>query len=54
MSTLIAAYLFVWLAVAAYVFRLGAGQRRLERTIEALESQLEPSGSPHEERVRAA
>ena len=40
MSTLVAAYLIVWLAVALYVLRLGAGQRRLLRDLEALELQF--------------
>ncbi len=39
MSTLVAAYLIVWLAVVFYVLRLGAGQRRLLRDLEALELQ---------------
>ena len=33
-----AAYLTVWLAVTIYVVRLGAGQRRLERELEILQS----------------
>ena len=40
MSTLVAAYLTVWLAVVLYVLRLGAGQRRLLRDLEALELQF--------------
>lgn len=38
MVTLAAAYLIVWLAVAVYVVRLGAAQRRLERDLQRLGS----------------
>ncbi len=39
MGTFIAAYLVVWLGVMWYVLRLGAGQRRLQRAIDALHDQ---------------
>lgn len=36
MTSFAAAYLLVWGAIALYVIRLGAGQRRLRRDIETL------------------
>ncbi len=41
MFTFMSAYLIVWLAVLAYVVRLGGQQRRLQRTAEALQAQFE-------------
>lgn len=39
MGIFIAAYLLLWLGVMWYVLRLGAGQRRLQRAIDALQCQ---------------
>ncbi len=41
MLTFMTAYLVVWFAVLAYMLRLGSQQRRLRRTAEALQAQLE-------------
>jgi CcmD family protein len=41
MLTFMAAYLAVWLAVSAYVVRLGREQRRLRHTAESLMAQFE-------------
>ncbi len=41
MSTFVAAYAAVWLAVVLYVARLGAEQRRLARSVESLQLRLE-------------
>jgi CcmD family protein len=41
MLTFMTAYLVVWFAVLAYVLRLGGQQRRLRRTAEALQAELE-------------
>jgi CcmD family protein len=35
------AYLIVWLAVLAYLVRLGGEQRRLRRTAESLQAQFQ-------------
>lgn len=43
MITLAIAYAIVWTAVAVYLLYLGAGQHRLERTLESLERRLEES-----------
>ena len=43
MGPYLTAYVIVWLGVALYTARLGAEQRRLRRTVEALGSQLEDS-----------
>ena len=53
MSTLVAAYLIVWLAVVLYVLRLGAGQRKLLRDLEALESQLTEPRKPQDSLSKA-
>jgi len=45
MGTFVAAYAVVWLALAAYVARLGLRQRRLEQTLDQLRLQGEPVGS---------
>jgi len=45
------AYLVVWLAVLAYVLRLGGEQRRLRRAAEALQAEFEKQRPP---RQRAA
>ncbi len=39
MGTFVVAYVVVWLAVALYVVRLGAAQRRIQRAIESLQAQ---------------
>ncbi len=54
MSTFVAAYLAVWLAVVGYVAWLGAGQRRQQRAIEALQSQFEHSGRVEDPDAKAA
>ena len=41
MFTFITAYLLVWLAVLGYLLRLGGEQRRLRRSAEALQKQLD-------------
>jgi len=49
MGTFIAAYLVLWVGVVWYVLRLGAGQRRLQRALEALQwqaGQSEPREQP--------
>ncbi len=40
MTTFAVAYLAVWLAVVLYALGLGLRQRRLERDLQALQSQL--------------
>ncbi len=40
MGAFLTAYVLVWLGVVLYVVRLGAEQRRLARTVEALRWQL--------------
>ena len=40
MTTFVTAYLAVWLAVMMYVVRLGARQRRLEESLQALEARF--------------
>jgi CcmD family protein len=49
MSHFIAAYLVVWLGLLAYVLRLGVQQRRLARTLDALERTWNP-GEQHADR----
>ena len=46
MLTFMSAYLTVWLAVLAYMVRLGGEQRRLRRAAEALQAQFEKQ-RPH-------
>jgi len=41
MFTFMAAYLIVWLAVLAYLVRLGGEQRRLRHMAEALQAHFE-------------
>jgi CcmD family protein len=41
MLTFLTAYLVVWFAVLAYLLRLGGEQRRLRRTVEALQAESE-------------
>jgi CcmD family protein len=41
MLTFMIAYLIVWLAALAYLVRLGGEQRRLRRTADALQAQLQ-------------
>ena len=43
MSTFMAAYLIVWVAVLGYVARLAAKQRHLLRTLESLQLQSRQS-----------
>ena len=54
MGTFVTAYLAVWLAVLLYVVRLGARQRRLERSLRALETRLEEPGRSEEPPSKAA
>ncbi|MFH1267124.1 MAG: CcmD family protein [Planctomycetota bacterium] len=54
MGTFVTAYLVVWLAVLFYVVRLGACQRRLERSLKALESQFDEPGTSQEPTSKAA
>lgn len=54
MATFVAAYLVIWLAVVLYVARLGAGQRRLQRDLEALKSGLKQREDPQPPVSRAA
>ncbi len=42
MLTFITAYLLAWFAVLAYMVRLGSEQRRLRRTMDALQKQIQP------------
>jgi CcmD family protein len=44
MAAFLIAYLVVWLAVLGYLVRLGARQRRLEQTLEALRAQSRARG----------
>jgi CcmD family protein len=41
MNTFVAAYVVVWLAVLAYVARLGSRQRQLQLTLDAIQQQLD-------------
>jgi len=41
MFSVIAAYLLVWAGLLAYVVRLGAQQRRLAHSVEALQRELQ-------------
>lgn len=41
MGTFIAAYAIAWLALAAYLLRLRAGHRRLERLAQAIQVRVE-------------
>lgn len=43
MLTFFVAYMAIWLGVLGYVVRLGVHQRRLARTLESLESQIQPT-----------
>jgi CcmD family protein len=49
MLTFVTAYLFVWFAVLAYMIRLGGQQRRLRRTMDALQKQMQ--GMPAQKRA---
>ena len=49
MLAFVTAYLLLWIAVSAYVLRLGGQQRRLRHMIEALEKQSE--GKPLQKRA---
>lgn len=40
MGTFVTAYLAAWLAVTLYLLRLGARQRRLEQSLQALEARF--------------
>ncbi len=41
MNTFAAAFVVVWLAVLAYVARLGSRHRQLQHTVEAIRQQLD-------------
>jgi CcmD family protein len=46
MTTLVLAYLLVWLAVVLYIGRLGFRQNRLERALHALGSRTATANWP--------
>jgi CcmD family protein len=50
MFTFMTAYLVVWLAVLAYVLRLGGEQRRLRRAADDVQAELEKL-RPHRQRA---
>ena len=54
MTSFVAAYLIVWLAVGLFVLRLGARQRRLERTVTALQREFGEPAPEEPPRCRAA
>jgi CcmD family protein len=54
MSTFLIAYLIVWAGVLGYVVRLAAQQRRLLRTLESLQLQIQQSSRSAESATRAA
>ena len=54
MATFVIAYVSVWTAVALYVLWLGAGQRRLQRAIRALEMQFSQSNEAEDSTSKAA
>ena len=54
MTSFITAYLIVWLAVATYALRLGAKQRQLRQTADALQQQLEHLTLSEDETSKAA
>ncbi len=41
MNTFVAAYVVVWLAVLAYIARLGRRHRQLQHTLDAIQQQLD-------------
>ncbi len=52
MSSFIAAYLLIWVGLLSYVVRLGTHQRRLARSLESLQHEVERraatgSAGPH-------
>jgi hypothetical protein len=49
MLSFITAYLLLWFAVLAYLVRLGSQQRRLRRTMDALQKQIQ--GKPAQKRA---
>lgn len=54
MSTFLAAYLIVWAAVLGYVARMAGEQRRLRRTLESLQLQVQQSSRGVEAANKAA
>jgi hypothetical protein len=54
MEMLIAAYVVALAAIVLYVARLGAGQRRIRRSLEALQSQREEADSARSPASKAA
>jgi len=48
MLSFMIAYLVVWLAVLAYVLRLGGEQRRLRRAMETLRAETQEQQLPHQ------
>ena len=43
MNTFVVAYVVVWLAVLAFVARLGSRNRQLQNTVDALLQRLDPT-----------
>ena len=54
MGAFVTAYLAVWLALTLYVLRLRAHQHRQRRSLAALQTQLEQSGSTESSTPTAA
>ena len=54
MSTFLGAYLLAWAAVLGYVVRLASQQRRLQRTVESLQLQIQQSSRDVESAGKAA
>ena len=54
MSTFVAAYVVVWLAVLAYVARLGSRHRQLQNTIDTIQQRLDQTETPEAVDSKAA
>ena len=54
MGTFMAAYLAVWLGVVAFVFRLGVKQRQLQKSLDALQTDLRYEETSDENARKAA
>ncbi len=46
MNEFVVAYVVVWLAVLAFVARLGSRQRHLQNTVDVVQQRLEQTGQP--------
>jgi CcmD family protein len=54
MGAFVAAYVIVWLAVAAYVARLGVRQRQLKDRVDALCAHVAPRATAEHTSAKAA